>query len=130
MVVSRLLDRGRDEAWFYLTVKTFDNRGNAVLEPSADPVGPVRVTVAEDRQSKAELPGQVDFRVMRMHLRPHLVNSSWGFVYCRGTFWEPANPEWNASGVTDKTRHQELLLREANQDRIAGLVVPGGDAGS
>lgn len=124
MALSRILDRGRERAWFYNVVEVRDSRGNRVKSNPqlADPYG-CRVTVAEDRQSKAELPGQVDFRVLRMHLRDHAVTTSWDLVWFRDRWWEPANPEWDSSGFQNAD-HQELLLREANQVTIPGVEPP------
>lgn len=126
MALSRLLDRGRERAWFYGTREVRDSRGNELRSGHylTTPDG-VRVTVAEDRQSKAELPGQVDFRVLRMHLRELAVTSSWDFVWFRGRWWEPAEPEWDSIGPSGQ-RHQELLLREANQTDIPGVTPPDG----
>ena len=126
MALSRLLDRGKEKAWFYATRMVRDQRGNKIRS-GHHPVTPdgVRVTVAEDRQSKAELPGQIDFRVLRMHVRDRVLVSSWDFVWFRGRWWEPATPEWDAAGLGN-ARHQELLLREANQKDIPGVVPPDG----
>lgn len=122
--ISRLLDRGAERAWFYTAVETRDSRGNYVKAKYVpeDPAGH-RVTVAEDRQSKAELPGQIDFRVMRVHLRADAVKTSWDLVWLRGMWWEPANPEWDSVGV-EAASHQELLLRESNQKTIPGVTPP------
>lgn len=127
MALSRLLDRGREKAWFYGTTVVRDKRGNKVKSGHhlVTPDG-CRVTVAEDRQSKAELPGQVDFRVLRMHLRDFAVTSSWDLVWFRDRWWEPANPEWDSVGLGN-TGHQELLLRGANQTSIPGVSPPHGE---
>lgn len=126
VAISRLLDRGRERAWFYAAQDTRDSRGNRIKADHV-PVTPdgCRVTVAEDQQAKAELPGQVDFRVLRMHLRDNAVTSSWDFIWFRGRWWEPVNPEWDSIGLLN-TRHQELLLREANQTNIPGVIPPDG----
>lgn len=126
VAISRLLDRGRERAWFYAARPDRDSRGNRILSRHhlVTPDG-VRVTVAEDESAKAELPGQIDFRVLRMHLRDSAVTSSWDFVWFRGRWWEPVNPEWDSIGLLN-TRHQELLLREANQMDIPGVIPPDG----
>lgn len=126
MALSRLLDRGGEKAWFYATRMVRDKRGNKIRS-GHHPVTPdgVRVTVAEDRQSKAELSGQIDFRVLRMHVRESAVVSSWDLVWFRDRWWEPANPEWDAVGLSN-AKHQELLLREANQTTIPGVTPPDG----
>ena len=33
MALSRILDRGRERAWFYRAVEAVDSRGNRVLRP-------------------------------------------------------------------------------------------------
>ena len=124
MALSRILDRGRERAWFYRAVEAVDSRGNRVLRPErVSSEKGHRVTVTEDRQSKAELAGQVDFRVLRMHLRENVMTSSWDAVWFRGRWWEPANPEWDSVGVQN-AGHQELLLHESNQVSIPGLEPP------
>lgn len=122
MAISRLLDRGREEAVFYRVTEQRDARGNRVKVASPPGIRH-RVTVAEDRQSKAELTGQVDFYVVRMHLRADAVISSWDMVWFRDSWWEPANPPHNSAGLSN-ARHQELLLREANQDSVPYLEAP------
>ena len=126
MAISRLLDRGREKAWFYAARPDRDSRGNHILSRHilVTPGG-VRVTAAEDESAKAELPGQIDFRALRMHVRGSRVATSWDFIWFRGKWWEPANPEWDSVGLLNAS-HQELLLREANQSDIPGVNPPRG----
>lgn len=127
MALSRLLDRGREKAWFYGTSVVRDGRGNRVRsDHKLVTPGGLRVTVTEEQQSKAELPGQVDFRVLRMHLRDFAVTSSWDLVWFRDRWWEPVSPEWDSAGLAN-ARHQELVLREANQASIPGVSPPHGE---
>jgi hypothetical protein len=113
---SRILDRGTETLLVYPEVRVTDSRGNSLLQPAETPVT-LRVTTAEERQSDAELPGQVSIKVVRVLTRSAPVGS-WARVVYNGEEWDLAGPPRFVQGLSKATRHVEFQLRSRNQAGI------------
>lgn len=114
MARSRLIDRGNESIRFYLTEVQVDRQGNEVIVPS-DRFIDRRATVAEERQSDAELPGQVSNKVVRIVVRDAPDLDSWAAIHFRGEPWDLAAPPHFSNGVSRAVRHVELILRSRNK---------------
>jgi hypothetical protein len=79
-VKSILLDRGRSVIQVYPEVEVVNARGERVRVPSETPVS-VRVSMSRDRNASAELPGQVDVKIIRCVARTAPVGSWVRVVY-------------------------------------------------
>ncbi|MCQ9385120.1 hypothetical protein [Brevibacterium moorei] len=119
MARSRLVDRGNEYLTVYPAVDAIDEDGMAVRVPGDDAVR-VRVTVAEDRQSDAELPGQVAVKVARLVAREIPGVDSYAALYFRGEPWELVNPPHFSNGVSRTVKHVELLIRSRNSIPYGG----------
>lgn len=113
MVRSRILDHGQETVDIYPEVMVTNKRGDRLRTPSETAVR-VRVTVAEDRQAAAELPGQVDVKVVRLLCREVAGVGSHARVVFRGEEWDLASPPHFSSGASRGMRHMELLIRSRN----------------
>lgn len=113
MVRSKILDRGEETIQIFPEVLVNNKRGEKMRVPSTTPVT-LRCTVAEDRQATAELPGQVDTKVVRALMRAVDGVGSQSRVFLRGEEWDLASPPHFSSGVSKGMRHMELLLRSRN----------------
>lgn len=114
MVRSRLVDRGNEEILVYPSVLTEDSDGNPVRVPGRESYTR-RATVAEERQSDAELPGQVSNKVVRIVVRDAPGLDSYAEIWFRGERWDLAAPPHFSNGVSRAVRHVELTLRSRNQ---------------
>lgn len=110
---SRLLDRGRAIVEVYPEVTVINDRGTPVKMPATTPVR-VRATVTEDRSSSAELPGQVEVKVVKFTARSAPVGS-WAKVMYRGEEWDVAIPPHFSVGPSRATDHVEFTLRSRNR---------------
>lgn len=123
-MVSRLVDRGNEFMDVWVTVVATDRDGNRVRVPSDKPYR-VRVTVAEDRQSDAELAGQVTTKVVRVVMRQAPDLDSWAAVRFRGEYWDLASPPHFSNGVSRAVKHVEVLLRSRNNIPSVGVGAGG-----
>lgn len=114
MVRSKILDKGEETIDIYPEVWTTNRRGEKARVASDVPVT-VRCTVAEDRQSVAELEGQVDLKTLRVLTREVEGIGSQARVFLRGEEWDIASPPHFSSGVSRGMRHMELILRSRNK---------------
>lgn len=122
MVRSRLVDRGNEEITVIPSVLTEDSDGNPVRVPGRDSYTR-RATVAEERQSDAELPGQVSNKVVRIVVRDAPGLDSYAEIWFRGERWDLAAPPHFSNGVSRAVRHIEFTLRSRNQ--MGGGVIDG-----
>lgn len=109
---SILLDRGRATILVYPEVEVVNARGERVRVAS-DTAVPVRVSVSPDRNASAELPGQVDVKVLRCVARDAPVGS-WVRVVYEGENWDLAAPPHFSQGVSKATRNVTFTLRSRN----------------
>jgi hypothetical protein len=111
---SRLVTQGQETIDIYPEVKVENNRGEVYKTPSQFPVT-VRCTVAEERQSSAELAGQVDVKIVRIICRNVAGTGAQSRVVFRGEEWDLAEPPHFSTGASRAMRHMELLLRSRNK---------------
>jgi hypothetical protein len=84
-----------------------------VVVPDDTPVE-IRVTTAEDRQSDAEIAGQVSVKVVRVLTRWAPVGS-WARVEYAGETWDLQSPPRFVTGPSRASDHVEFILRSRNQ---------------
>lgn len=113
---SKLLDRGRETILVYPEVTVTNNRGEEVKVPSETPV-PVRVSMSKDRNSSAELPGQVEVKVIRCVTRSAPI-SGWARVVYNGEEWDLAAPPHVSQGISKATRNTTFILRSRNDVEV------------
>jgi hypothetical protein len=111
-VKSRLLDKGNAVIMVFPETEVINQRGEKVRLPSETPVA-VRVSMSKDRNSTAELPGQVDVKVIRCVARKAPVGS-WVRVVYDGEEWDLAAPPHHSEGVSKRTRNVTFTLRSRN----------------
>lgn len=109
---SRLLDRGQSIVYIYPEVEVTNARGEVVRVPAETPV-PVRVSMSKDRNASAELPGQVDVKIIRCVARTAPVGA-WVRVEYAGEEWDVAAPPHFGEGVSKNTRNVTFTLRSRN----------------
>lgn len=109
---SILLDRGRSVIQVYPEVEVTNARGERVRVPSTTPVS-VRVSMSRDRNASAELPGQVDVKIIRCVARDAPVGS-WVRVVYAGEEWDLTAPPHFGEGVSKTTRNVTFTLRSRN----------------
>ena len=100
-------------------VPVVDRVGNTQFVPDTDNPITVRVNVSTDRQASAELPGQVDVKVLKVSFRGlppelSLEVDSYDRIELRGEEWDVAVPPVT-SGVTRATAHFAVILRSRNR---------------
>lgn len=120
MARSRLVDRGNEIVTIYPSTLTEDADGNKIRVPSTTGYQR-RVTVSEDRQADAELPGQVSNKVVRLTLRDAPGIDSYAEIWFRGEPWDLGGPPHFSNGASRAVRHVELTIRSRNE-------MPGGRA--
>ena len=112
---SKLLDRGNETMTVWPAELKTDNYSNEQWFPSTNPAHSftVRVNVSTDRQMTAELPGQVEVKVLKVSLRgypdgrePH----SYDRFELRGVEWDLAVPPVQ-SKLSRATKHWFFILR-------------------
>jgi len=111
-VKSKLLDRGSQTILVYPEVEVTNSRGDRVRVPSETPV-PVRVSMSKDRNATAELPGQVDVKIIRCVTRDAPIGA-WARVVFEGEEWDVAAPPHFSAGVSKATRNVTFTLRSRN----------------
>ena len=110
---SLIADRGCEPMVLYPQIKVTDRRGQAILVPDMDHPVNLMVNVSTDRQSDAELVGQVSNRLLKVICRSAPV-ASWARVKFRGEYWDLAIPPV-ISRFTKATTHVEFVIRSRNE---------------
>ena len=109
---SKLLDRGSSIIYVYPEVEVVNARGDTIQVPADVPV-PVRVSTSKDRNATAELPGQVDVKIIRCVARDAPVGA-WARVVYDGEEWDIAAPPHFSEGVSKATRNVTFTIRSRN----------------
>ncbi len=109
---SKMLDRGSEEMILYPEKLITDANGDKRKVPDLNNPKKIRINVSTDRQSSAELNGQIDNKVVKGITRS-MPPGTWALVKFRGETWDLAIPE-TISNFTKRTRHVEFLLRSRN----------------
>lgn len=109
---SRLLDRGTSTILVFPEVDVVNNRGDLLKVPS-DVGIPVRVSMSKDRNASAELPGQVDVKIIRCIARD-VPAGSWARIEYNGEEWDLAAPPHFGRGVSRNTVGVSFTLRSRN----------------
>ena len=112
MRTSILLDRGRATLDVYPEVTVTNKRGDHIKVPSETPVK-VRVSMSRDQNQAAELPGQVDVKVIKCVAREAPVGT-WARVVYLGEEWDLAAPPYHGIGVSKQTTSVSFILRSRN----------------
>lgn len=111
---SRLLDRGREIMTVWPATSQTDNYGNTQWFPSQDSNDrfTLRVNVSTDRQMTAELPGQLDVKVLKVSFRGYPIGepNSYDRIELRGEEWDLAVPPVR-SQLGRSTSHWFFILR-------------------
>ena len=115
-MISRLLDRGNAVLDIYPEVETTNRRGDKMKIPSETPVK-VRVSMSKDRNSTAELPGQVDVKIIRCVTRTAPVGT-WSRIVYGGEDWDLAAPPHFSDGVSRATRNVTFTIRSRNKIEV------------
>lgn len=110
----RVLDRGREEIILY-PEEWQTSRSGVKLKVPSDIGVTVPCTAAEERQSTAELPGQVDNKVTRINCRIVEGVGSNSRAFFRGEEWDIAAPPTISRGHSKALDHMELILRGRNK---------------
>lgn len=116
MAKSKIMDDGEETAVVYPEIRVENRRGQVYKTP-ADRGRTVRVTVPEDRQSVAEIPGQLNVKVVRLIFRwPYEdVVGTGSRVEFRNEEWDLQEPPHFSSGASRAMRHVEVLIKSRNQ---------------
>ena len=109
---SVLLDRGRQTLLIYPEQEVVNARGERVRIPAETPVA-IRVSMSPDRNTTAELPGQVDVKIIRCVTRDAPVGS-WARVVYKGEEWDLASPPHFSAGLSKATRNVTFTIRSRN----------------
>lgn len=109
---SRLLDRGKSVIQVYPEVEVVNARGERVRVPAETPVT-VRCSMSKDRNTTAELPGQVDVKIIRCVARTAPVGA-WVKIVYNGEEWDLAAPPHFGEGVSKNTRNVTFTIRSRN----------------
>lgn len=113
---SKLLDRGGETMTVWPARQVVDNYGNTQWYPSEDPADwfTVGVNISTDRQMTAELPGQLDVKVLKVSLRGYPAGKgephSYDRIELRGEEWDLAVPPV-CSRLSRATKHWFFILR-------------------
>jgi hypothetical protein len=111
-VKSKLLDRGASVIQVYPEVEVVNARGERVRVPAETPVS-VRCSMSKDRNTTAELPGQVDVKIIRCVARKAPVGA-WVKIEYNGEEWDLAAPPHFGEGVSKNTRNVTFTIRSRN----------------
>lgn len=109
---SVLLDRGNAVIKVYPETEVVNTRGERVRIAATKPVA-VRVSISPDRNASAELPGQVDVRILRCVTRSAPVGS-WSRITYDGEEWDLTAPPHFSAGLSKATRNVTFTLRSRN----------------
>lgn len=117
MRTSALLDRGRAILHVYPEVTVINKRGDHIKVPSDKPVE-VRVSMTHDTNQAAELPGQVDVKIIKCLARAAPVGT-WARIVYQDEEWDLAAPPHRSVGVSKNTAAVSFIIRSRN-DAPAG----------
>lgn len=109
---SRLLDRGTSTILVFPEVEVINKRGDLLKVPS-DVGIPIRVSMSKDRNASAELPGQVDVKIIKCIARS-VPAGSWARIEYNGEEWDLAAPPHFGNGVSKNTVGVSFTLRSRN----------------
>lgn len=114
---SRLVDRGTELMLIWLEREVTDARGNTykLADLDSDPIR-VMVNVSTDRQSNAELAGQVDVKVLNGSTRS-MPEGSYARILFRDEEWDLAIPLTHHR-LTKALSHVEFKLRSRNREEL------------
>jgi hypothetical protein len=112
---SVLLDRGSEKMLIFPEERVVDARGNNLVRPNLGKPLTRWVNVVTDRQTDAELVGQVSVKILRCSTRTIPGTDSQARVWFRGEWWDLAIPPKNA-WQTRALSHSEYILRSRNQN--------------
>ena len=119
---SRLLDRGNEELTIYPVVSVTDMLGNTTSQPDNNNPLTMMVNVSTDRQTSAEIVGQLDVKVLKISFRKYPPDvdentfspASYDRLVLRGEEWDTAQPPvW--SNVSRATSHYALIIHSRNR---------------
>lgn len=113
---STLADSGAETMVIFPQISVLDRRGVAIAQPDFSNPTELRVTVSTDRQSDAELDGQVSNKILKVLTRKAPAKS-WARVYFRGEQWDLAAPAAVTPGTrfSKATAHVSFILRSRNE---------------
>lgn len=114
MIHSIILDRGRETLVIYPEKKVVNGRREPLITWDPDNPKTIKVTAVTDRQSDAEVVGQLSVKVLRIMTREALPGS-WNRVEFRGEWWDFARPPTQAFGPSRATDHWEFTIRSRNE---------------
>lgn len=115
MAVARhsvIADRGGEKLLLYPEITVESRRGDSIVMPDMENPVTLYVNASTDRQSDAELVGQVSNKVLKVIARKAPVGS-WARAYFRDEWWDLAAPP-TFSNFTRRVRHVEFILRSRN----------------
>lgn len=122
MARTTIRDKGREPMVLYPEIIQTGSRGNARKEPDFAHPFFVNVNCSTDRQTTAQIAGQVDSKLLKVIAPWGTPVGSWARVRFRGEWWDIRVPPV-ISDFTKATRHIEFQLRSRNE------VVKAGDPG-
>lgn len=113
---SKILDRGEETAVIFPQTVQVNRRGEKYKVPGEEG-RKVRVTVSEDKQAIAELPGQVHVKAVRLLFRWPTHYGDLGVstrVHFRGEEWDLSVPPHISTGASRAVRHVQLIIKSRN----------------
>lgn len=110
---SLILDRGAETMTVYPTITVVDARRNEREQPDMSNPIRVRVTAVTDRQSVAELDGQVEVKILKIMAR-YLPVTTWARCEFRGELWDLAIPP-TINRTSRALSHYEIVIRSRNE---------------
>lgn len=113
MGLSKLLDDGAERCYIYKQIEVINNRGERAVDTVKVPTL-IRVTSSMDRSSIAELPGNIDSKVVKLLTRKAELGS-WAKAWYQGEVYDIALPPRYTPGASKATRHVEFSLRSRNE---------------
>lgn len=111
---STIRDRGPEPLVLYPEVLVTDSRNSQRKEPDFNSPFPVKVSCSTDRQTTAQIDGQVDSKLLKVIAPFNTPVGSWARAKFRGEWWDIRVPPV-ISNFTKATRHVEFQLRSRNQ---------------
>ena len=118
---STLLNRGRATVEVFPEVEVVNARGTVKKVPSEEPVL-VSVTISSDQSQVADLPGQIEVRVIRCVARSAPVGT-WARVRFEGEEYDLTIPPHRSPGASRASAHVAFTIRSRSN---LGVKNPGG----
>lgn len=103
----------------YPEITVTNERGNQIRTWDRFTYVDIWVNVATDRQSEAEIVGQLSVKVLRIVCRSAPIES-WARIVFRNEEWDIAIPPTISHGISRATRHVEFLIRSRNEVESSG----------